>query len=236
MQLQYAPRAFYHYFRAFSRSDPTEKKRHKELAFWLRKATVEGHLDNDHFKYYYTEHFDLAVQDYEDKRILDIGCGPRGSLEWANVAAERIGIDPLAEEYRQIGAANHEMEYIAGRAENIKFEDDYFDVVTSMNSLDHVDELDTVIEEIKRVTKPGGLFLLITDVNHDPTIAEPVSYEWEITDRFEPEFDLLWEDHREKSEGGVYESAKYGEPYDHDNPEQRYGVLSAKFQRREIDD
>lgn len=235
MQLRYVPRALYHYSNAFLRRKPTRKKRHKELAFWLRKATVEGHLDNDHFEYYYTSHFDLEPDDYEGKRILDIGCGPRGSLEWADSAEERIGIDPLADDYQHLGAENHSMTYVAGRAEDLEFDDGYFDIVTSMNSLDHVDDLDTVIQEIKRVTKPGGIFLVITDVNHQPTIAEPISYDWDITERFEPEFELLWEDHREKSEGGVYESAKAGEPYDHENPEQRYGVLSAKFRRREVD-
>ena len=26
-------------------------------------------------------------------RVLDVGCGPRGSLEWATMAARRVGID-----------------------------------------------------------------------------------------------------------------------------------------------
>ena len=29
----------------------------------------------------------------------DIGCGPRGSLEWATMAAERVGLDPPVNKY-----------------------------------------------------------------------------------------------------------------------------------------
>lgn len=81
------------------------------------------------------------------------------------------------------------------------------------------------------MTSPNGLFLLITDVNHDPTVTEPISYGWDVVEKFAPKFDLVWQDQREKSEDGIYASARFGEPYDFSDETSRYGVLSAKFKR-----
>ena len=88
---------------------------------------------------------------------MDIGCGPRGSLEWAEMATVRVGLDPLAESYRELGTEEHRMQYVASGSENVPFPDGTFDIVTSFNSLDHVHNLNKTIREIKRVLKPGGL-------------------------------------------------------------------------------
>lgn len=53
--------------------------------------------------------------------INNIGYGPRGSLEWANNAKERIGLDPLANKYLKLGTQNQSMKYISGVSENIPF-------------------------------------------------------------------------------------------------------------------
>lgn len=212
--------------------DPTEKKRRAELAYWKLQLAKQGELPSDHYEYFFTDHFDLDADDYDGKRVLDVGCGPRGSLEWATMTEQSIGLDPLVDEYEDLGIDDSSpMEYVDSKAEDIPFPDAHFDVVTSFNSLDHVDDLERSVSEIKRVTAPGGLFLLITDVNHDPTVTEPVSYGWDVVEEFGPEFDLIWQDQKEKSEDGIYASARYGEPYDFADETSRYGVLSAKFER-----
>ena len=65
--------------------------------------------------------FDLEPSFYEGKRILDIGCGPCGSLEWADMAAERVGLDPLVPQSMELGAKKHEMTYVAAPSEKIPF-------------------------------------------------------------------------------------------------------------------
>lgn len=207
-------------------------KRLMELFYWVGRKATDLPLSNEHYVHFYTAHFDLEPSFYAGKRALDIGCGPRGSLEWASTAAERVGLDPLANHYRTLGAKRHSMTYISGRAESIPFGDDHFDVVCSFNSLDHVDDLDQAISEIGRVVKPGGLFLLLTDVNHSPTITEPISYSWNIVDRFGGSFDVVELKRYEKSPKGLYESINAGIAYDDTNPSKRYGVLSAKLMKR----
>lgn len=151
-----------------------DKKGH-ELKYWKGRYREEGDLKHDHYEQFYTTVFAFAHEFYKGKRILDIGCGPRGSLEWADWAAERIGLDPLAEEYLRLGADKHKMVYVKAPSDKIPFSKGYFDVVTSFNSLDHVDNLERTIQEIIRVTKSGGVFLLIVEINHPPTLTEPVT-------------------------------------------------------------
>jgi hypothetical protein len=75
---------------------PVRHKERHEMEYWKSRVAAEGRLKNGHYLELYTSHFGLEPEFYRGKRILDIGCGPRGSLEWADMAAERIGLDPLA--------------------------------------------------------------------------------------------------------------------------------------------
>lgn len=201
-----------------------------EFAFWANKKAQEGNLRNDHYRFLYTEHWDLPDEFYAGKKILDVGCGPRGSLEWADMAAERIGLDSLVNQYRKLGIDQHQMSYIACGIEKTPYPDGYFDVVASVNSLDHVDDLDAAIKEIKRLVKPGGLFLLLVEVNHPPTVCEPYTMGWDVVDKFKPEFEPTRIRHFENVTRHMRDSLT-GPAYDHDNPEDRVGMLSAMLTR-----
>jgi len=206
-------------------------KAKEELAFWRGVQKAEGQLEGEHFEFFFTTHFGLDLSFYEGKRVLDIGCGPRGSLEWASMTAERVGLDPLVGVYRELGIDDHAMTYVEAQSEDIPFDDGHFDVVSSFNSLDHVDDLDATIAEIKRVLKPAGTLLVLTDVNHDPTPTEPIEFSWDVVDRFAPEASPVEVRHYEKPAEGVYQSLTASVPYDHADPTRRYGVLSARFVR-----
>lgn len=200
-----------------------------EIIFWRYKKVVEGRLNNNHFEEFFTDFFELSKDDYNNLKVLDIGCGPRGSLEWADNVSERVGLDPLSDKYVKMEGKHHKMKYVNSGAENIPFDKGYFDVVTSLNSLDHVDDLGKCIHEIKRVVKKGGRFLLISDIHSFPTVAEPSNFGWDISKSFEPEFSVEFEKNFEGS--NMYKSLREGIPYDHNNPEDRYGILALKLIR-----
>jgi SAM-dependent methyltransferase len=201
----------------------------EELAFWRSVRAAEGELVGEHFEAFFTTHFQLDRSFFAGKRLLDIGCGPRGSLEWATEATERVGLDPLVGAYRELGIDRHQMHYVESGSEHIPFDDGHFDVVSSFNSLDHVDDLHATIGEIKRVLKSGGTCLLLTDVNHDPTPTEPIEFSWDVLDLFGPELSPVDVRRYEKTSPGVYQSVTAGVPYDEGNPKRRYGVLSARL-------
>ncbi len=202
-----------------------------EFKYWQKQYSHGNKaLTNEHYKYFYSDYFEIPLKKFKGKKILDIGCGPRGSLEWADMANERIGLDPLVNKYKKLGIEKHKMKYINAYAENIPFKGNYFDFVFSFNSLDHVDNLDTTIGEIHRIIKRGGLFLLITEVNHPPTTCEPITYSWNITGKIQKYgFDLITEQRYEKSAEGIYQSIQQNISYDMKDRSKRCGVLTAKF-------
>jgi SAM-dependent methyltransferase len=200
-----------------------------EFRYWTKRKQEEAVFSNEHYEQFYTSHFGLTRDFYTDLRILDIGCGPRGSLEWADMAAERVGLDPLVDDYRKLGIDQHKMKYANAPSEQIPFPDDYFNVVCSFNSLDHVNDLDQTVREIIRVVAVGGLFLLLTDVDHGATFCEPQEYSFDIVNRFVPALAVSQVRKYEKAEPGLYQSVLAGVPYDDSNKVRRTAILSAKF-------
>jgi ubiquinone/menaquinone biosynthesis C-methylase UbiE len=212
------------------------KKAKHELAYWRERKAVNGELErsNAHYAWAFTECFGLPVDFYAGKRLLDAGCGPRGSLEWADHAAERVGLDPLANEYKRLHSREHAMTYVDAGMESIPFPDAHFDVVSTFNSLDHVDDLDAAVAEITRIAKPGGLLLLLTDVNHAPTPTEPQSYSWDVLDRFTGQWQLIERRDYERPGDNMLDNLLGNTPFDHSDPRPRPGVLSARLERRAI--
>jgi SAM-dependent methyltransferase len=183
---------------------PRQFKQHSELKYWKGRFKAEnGALRNSHYEPLFTTVYGLKREDYSGKRVIDIGCGPRGSLEWATTAAERVGLDPLVAKYLKLGAGSHAMKYVEAASESIPFPDGYFDIVTCLNALDHVDDFQRTMAEIKRITRPGGLFLVSVEIDHPPSGTEPITITEQDMDRFRPQF-------------GIESSFKVGTPRDHD--------------------
>ena len=203
------------------------EKGRAELAYWRGRHEAEGVLRHQHYERFYTTQFQLTRDDYTGKRVLDVGCGPRGSLEWADTTLERVGVDPLVSRYRDLGVDRHQTTYVEAGAEAIPFPDGQFDIVAAFNALDHVDDADAAIAELTRVTRAGGIGLIIVEVNHTPTPTEPQSLEWDILDRF-----TGWKVVMERRTGidarhDVYGSWQRQEP---SHPEQP-GIVGGRLQR-----
>lgn len=223
-------------FRLKAKLSPAKRKEANELAYWKKKKQEEGVLTNRHYEYFYTSHFDLNASYYDNKVILDIGCGPRGSLEWASMASRRIGLDPLADEYCRLGASHHRMEYINAPSERIPLENYSCDAVFSFNSLDHVEDIEQTISEFKRITRPGGIFLLLVEINHPPTACEPHNVTPKnLLDSLRPEFTCENLKVYKPKENGMYSSIQLGETLSKPEETSEQGYLSGKFIRNATD-
>ena len=109
--------------------------------------------------------------------VLEIGPGPVSGIG-IFIGANVWAIDPLADEYVNIGFTSFVSPPImAGRAEQLPFDDDTFDAVVAVNSLDHVDDITQTASEILRVLRPDGKMAFAVD-HHPPRKCEPV----ELTD------------------------------------------------------
>ena len=201
-----------------------------ELSYWKRRKRIEGELSNSHYEYFYTTHFGIAKSFYDGKVLLDLGCGPRGSLEWAENAKKRIGLDPLALEYLKLGADKHKMEYIASGSESIPLKNDECDMIFSFNSLDHVNNISDSMKEIKRCLTPNGIFLLLVEVNHPSTACEPHTLSpKEIVEKLSPELSAESLQVFRPEGNGIYQSIKSGKVFSEALNCQNIGYLSAKF-------
>ena len=104
--------------------------------------------------------FKLVPLNLEDKKILDIGCGPGIHLrEYIVRGAEGFGIDVSSEMIKLPKEHCVGVYFNAGSAYNLEFEDAFFDVVTASFVLDHVKDLSKAVKEVKRVLKENGLFI-----------------------------------------------------------------------------
>jgi len=190
---------------------PLQVKYASELRFWVKAKLREGELHNSHYETFFTGPFDRTRADYAGKHLLDVGCGPRGSLEWADDAASRYGLDPLAWFYRRL-SPKHSMVYVAAPSEAMPFADGHFDVVSSFNSLDHVVDVATTLAEMHRVLAADGHLLVITDFGHEPTVCEPQAFGLEILDVLTERFELERCVTYEKGPKGIYRSISEGTP------------------------
>lgn len=211
---------------------PVRRKRRAELAFWRERAQREGELAHFWYEQAFCEHFGLARSDYEGLRVLDVGCGPRGSLEWADMAARRVGLDPLADEYVKLNGRRHAMEYVAAPSERMPFDDGSFDVVATFNSLDHVEDLHATAAEMVRVLAPGGRLLLLVMVGHEPSEMEPHELSWDAVELFAPALSVERERRYEDThDGSLYEALIAAKPYDEGDPRKRVAFLSALLRK-----
>jgi SAM-dependent methyltransferase len=100
-------------------------------------------------------------------RILDIGCGPRPFFLLNTPFSEKYGLDKEVagdqfedSEGRSIVTRCTDIE----REGSIPFETEYFDVVTMLAVFEHItpDRLAPMVNEICRVLKPGGFYIITT--------------------------------------------------------------------------
>lgn len=99
-------------------------------------------------------------------RILEVGSGAHG-LIFGFGAGLKVGVDPLAVDYRQLFPAWQKNSYTtAAIGEQLPFADQFFDVVLSDNVIDHAEKPLKIVEELIRVLKPGGLLYFTVNVHH----------------------------------------------------------------------
>jgi len=209
-------------------------KRHHELRYWrgvtrpIRGDAARLAHERAHYEHFFTAFFGLARADYAGRRLLDIGCGPCGSLEWASEARERIGLDPLADAYRKLSCDDHKMTYCTAPSEAIPFPDGHFDSVSAFNCLDHVDDVEATVRELKRVTASRGRILLIVETGHLPTPTEPHRLDETVVELFAPEFKVVSaRSFGVRADHNLYASLLDGVPHAPGKP----GIFCARLER-----
>ncbi len=123
----------------------------------------------------YEELFSTFLGETRIERLLDIGCGSGIYFEALLPHAFCIhGLDAssaMAAVARDFRRERHlePIEVLVGAAEGLPYPAEIFDTVIAMDVLHHVQSPCRVIDEVSRVLKPGGRFLVF-----EPNILNPL--------------------------------------------------------------
>lgn len=118
-------------------------------------------------RYYVSDPWMLRAIDFsmaKGKRLLEVGHGIGSDLlTFCEHGAEGYGIDITAEHHRlaELNLKHHGIDAVLKVCDcaAIDFPDTTFDVVYSHGVLHHVENVAPCIAEIRRVLKPGGIFI-----------------------------------------------------------------------------
>ncbi|MFB9992600.1 class I SAM-dependent methyltransferase [Deinococcus oregonensis] len=100
--------------------------------------------------------------------VLDVGTGPGefpGRLRAQGHQGRLVGVDLSAGMVEQASAHQPGVEFVQASADALPFADATFDVVTARHMLYHVPDVSAALKEFRRVLKPGGQFLCVTNAS-----------------------------------------------------------------------
>lgn len=110
----------------------------------------------------------------KDQIVLDIACGTGYGAKLMSKEAKKVfgvDVDGKTVEYAKENYSAVNITYKVGSATDIPLADRTVDVVVSYETIEHLDDYDKFLSEIKRVLKPGGR-LLISTPNEDEYLHE----------------------------------------------------------------
>ncbi|MBB3258020.1 glycosyltransferase involved in cell wall biosynthesis/SAM-dependent methyltransferase [Paraburkholderia bannensis] len=118
----------------------------------------KGNIELEHVHRYL-----CAAELCKGKTVLDIACGEGyGSSLLARSAASVIGVD-IAQEAVDHASQHHaaaNLQFRLGSAAKMPIDDASIDVVVSFETIEHHDQHDEMMAEIRRVLRPGGLLIM----------------------------------------------------------------------------
>lgn len=113
------------------------------------------------------------LEEIEYNNLLDVGCGTGYLFEILdNSNANFYGLD-LSEKMLEVARNKNipNTEYIQATAEKLPYEDESMDVVTCIQSFHHYPYPNEAIQEVYRVLRPGGYYIL-----SDTGIGNPLAF------------------------------------------------------------
>jgi SAM-dependent methyltransferase len=135
-----------------------------------------------------------ATRIVTDKSVLDIACGEGyGSSLLAAVGATVTGVD-ISEEvitHARATYAHEGLSFLVGDCAAIPIADRSMDVVVSFETIEHHDQHDAMMREIKRVLRPDGCLLMSTPDRLHYSIEPGFTNPFHIKELLEDEFRSL---------------------------------------------
>ena len=148
------------------------------MGFFDNMRKPQGKLGNIQLKSMNKEHTPVSLWGLkhldikEDDIILDVGCGGGIKLKRMAQKAKKVyGVDyslesvKLSREVNEDNIKKGKVEVLEGNVQSLPFDDNTFDIVTAFETVYFWPDIKNSFGEVKRVLKPGGIFLIGMESN-----------------------------------------------------------------------
>lgn len=150
---------------------------------------ISGEIELEHYHRYLLTR-KLAV----DKTVLDIACGEGyGSNLLSDVAASVTGVDISSDAISHAESTYHKenVKFLQGSCADIPVPDNSVDLVVSFETIEHHDQHEEMMSEIKRVLKADGMLVISSPDKKEYSDIPGYKNEFHVKELFLSEFDQL---------------------------------------------
>jgi SAM-dependent methyltransferase len=124
-------------------------------------------LDQSLIAYEHLHRYAYAATFAKGKRVLDLASGEGyGSKMMSDAGASSVAgidIDHKAVEHAQSRYGSPNVQFLKGSISDIPIPDDHcFDVIVCFEAIEHIQDHDQLLQEVKRLLTPDGLFIVST--------------------------------------------------------------------------
>lgn len=124
---------------------------------WIQESTIA---------YEHLHRYAYAATLVKNKRVLDLACGEGyGAKMLAAAAASVVGVDidnsAVQHASQKYGSAN--LQFLSGSITAVPIPDEHvFDVIVCFEAIEHIDDQDGLLKEVRRLLKSDGVFIVST--------------------------------------------------------------------------
>jgi SAM-dependent methyltransferase/glycosyltransferase involved in cell wall biosynthesis len=150
---------------------------------------LEGNIALEHLHRYA-----VARELARGMHVLDIACGEGyGSAMLAEVAGRVIGVDISKDviDHAAIKYRKRNLEFKVGSCSSIPVENASVDLVVSFETLEHHDQHEAMMSEIRRVLRPEGVLIISSPEKHEYSVVPSYSNPFHIRELHRDEFEKL---------------------------------------------
>ncbi|MBN1106648.1 MAG: methyltransferase domain-containing protein [Deltaproteobacteria bacterium] len=163
------------------RVDDSRWKAAQEFELRFARQSVDAGDDSNHWWYSAFERYKILYGKYFQKAI-EVGCGPHTNIRLLlpSIKIERLWLeDPLIDEYRRLSrkrrilkflqfrspttivalARRYPVTFLSEKLEDLSLPDQSIDLCLCINVLDHVQDVDRCLMQVRRILKRGVLVL-----------------------------------------------------------------------------
>ena len=123
-------------------------------------------IGGDAIHYEHLHRYRFAKEFVRGKKVLDLGCGEGyGSFMLSEDAGFVVGvdIDPACVRHASSKYSGKSLRFVEGSITDVPTDArDLYDVIVCFEALEHIDEHDKLMDEVKELLKPDGVFIVST--------------------------------------------------------------------------